>query len=263
MPRSLSAFSTGRPEEPAPITQTFGNCWAIRIHLDRNRHAAAANDAFAGRHVFGGEYHRAISLGARMKRIALLIALASCTWLAWAAESGRFLGKVVVEWLDDDPFIPGMRLAEDFGYVDGAGKTWLAPKSVVVDGRALPLIFRDGFGGPFVGQYRKTSVLYDHYCRTMSEPWKDVHRMFYHAAVSEGVDDAEAKLMYMTLYAGGLRWEMKGSTCYTHCHVSASALTWKPDLQTVDLKSVAGWIRQSSPSLDEIDARLNEVIKRP
>ena len=42
--------------------------------------------------------------------------------------------------------------------------------------------------------------------------------------------------MYMTLYASGLRWEPKGSSCYTHCHTNAAQLTWKPDLQDLDLK---------------------------
>jgi len=198
-----------------------------------------------------------------MRKFGLLLGLAGCCWLTLAAEPGRFIGKVVVEWLDDDPFIPGIRLMEDFAFEDARGTTWLAPKGAVLDGRSVPLVFRDQFGVPFLGQYRKSSVLYDHYCNSMSEPWKAVHRMFYHAAVTEGVDDIEARLMYMTLYAGGLRWEMKGSSCYSHCHTSAAALTWKPDIQNVDLKSVAGWIRQSSPDLYAIDARMDEIIKRP
>jgi len=69
--------------------------------------------------------------------------------------------------------------------------------------------------------------------------------------------------MYMTLYAGGLRWEMKGSTCFRGCHASAAALTWKPEIQDLDLRPISAWIRQSSPDLDAIDARLNEIIRKP
>src|SRR5262245_34093100 len=120
------------------------------------------------------------------KFILLLVAALSCS----AAERGHFVGKVMLEWLDDDPFIQRMRLLEDFGFQDARGKTWIADKGAVLDGRSLPLLFRDTFGLPFEGTYRKTSVLYDHYCRTMSEPWRDVHRMFYFASVTEGVEDS-------------------------------------------------------------------------
>jgi len=198
-----------------------------------------------------------------MKNVWLMLTMAGCCALTAAAEPGHFIGKVMVEWLDDDPFIPRMRLLEDFGFQDAQGKIWLADKGAVLDGRSLPLVFRDWFGLPFEGQYRKTSVLYDHYCRAMGEPWRDVHRMFYVGAVAEGVEDTEAKLMYMALYAGGLRWELKGSSCFRGCHASASALTWKPEIQNLDLKPVAAWIRQSSPSLEAIDEHLDGIIKKP
>jgi hypothetical protein len=212
---------------------------------------------------FASEYDSAFIEGIAMSRVALLLVLVAGCALALAADSARFVGRVVVEWLDDDPFIPSLRLVEDFGFQDGQGNTFLVPKGSVLDGRSLPPTFRDLFGGPFVGQYRKTSVIYDHLCRSMSEQWKVADRLFYHAAVAEGVEDNEAKQMYMTLYAGGLRWEPKGSTCYSHCHTSASALTWKPDLQDLDLKPIAGWIRETSPSVEAIDAKLDQLIKRP
>jgi hypothetical protein len=198
-----------------------------------------------------------------MKKLPLLLATAFLCSAVGAADPAHFLGKVMLEWLDDDPFIPRMRLLADFSFQDARGRTWIAERGAVLDGRSLPLVFRDAFGLPFEGQYRKTSVLYDHYCRAMSEPWRDVHRMFYYAAVAEGVEDNEAKLMYMALYAGGLRWEMKGSSCFRGCHASAASLTWKPEIQELDLKPAAAWIRQTSPQLDAIDQHLDSIIKKP
>jgi hypothetical protein len=201
-----------------------------------------------------------------MKKLLLLLVLLAAVMgcsAVQAADPARFIGKVAVEWLDDDPFIPRMRLLEDFGFQDARGKSWVAQKGSVLDGRSLPLVFRDMFGSAFQGSYRKTSVLYDHYCHAMSEQWPEVHRMFYAASIAEGVDETEARLMYMALYAGGLRWEMKGSTCFRGCHASAAALTWKPEIQDLDLRPINAWIRQSSPDLDGIDARLNEVIRKP
>jgi hypothetical protein len=198
-----------------------------------------------------------------MKKFLWLLAAVACCSAVAAGQSGHFLGKVVVEWLDDDPFISRMRLLEDFGFEDALGRTWVADKGSVIDGRSLPLVFRDWFGLPFEGPYRKTALIYDHYCQTMSEPWRGVHRMFYFASIAEGADESEAKLMYMALYAGGLRWEMKGSSCYRGCHASAAALTWKPEIQELDLKPTAAWIRQSAPDLDAIDAHLDAIIAKP
>jgi hypothetical protein len=197
-----------------------------------------------------------------MNKLLLLLAATILCRAAVAADPGHFAGKVVVEWLDD-PFIPSMRLQEDFSFQDARGKKWLAPKDAVLDGRSLPPVFRDAFGPAFLGQYRKTSVLYDHYCRAMSESWRDVQRMFYGASLAEGVDEPEAKLMYMTLYAGGARWEMKTSSCFSHCHAAAPSLAWKPDIRDLDLTPLVAWIRQASPDLDAIDARLDSVIRRP
>jgi hypothetical protein len=74
------------------------------------------------------------------KFLTLLAATILCR-AALAADPGHFAGKVVVEWLDD-PFIPSMRLQEDFSFQDARGKKWLAPKDAVLDGRSLPPVFR-------------------------------------------------------------------------------------------------------------------------
>jgi len=189
-------------------------------------------------------------------------ALVACT-VAAAADIGRFTGKVVVEWLDDDPFVRKMKLLEDFGFQEPDGRLWVARKGAVLDGVSIPLVFRDNVGLPFDGAYRRASVVYDYYCRLMSEPWRDVHRMFYQASLADGVGEIDAKVMYMTLYAGGPRWERRGSSCFGSCHAAAPSLTWEPALEGTDLKPVRVWVRQTNPSLDDIDRRLDAVLKRP
>jgi hypothetical protein len=200
---------------------------------------------------------------APMKSLWLLLASPVVCSAVLAADTAHFIGKVAVEWLDDDPFIPGMRLIEDFGFADPRGKRWIAQQGAVLDGRSLPLLFRDTFGLPFEGQYRKTAVVYDHYCHAMNESWRQVQRMFYDAAVTEGVDPIEARLMYVTLYASGLRWEMKDSSCFRGCHAAAASLTWKPASADIDFTPVMSWVRESAPNLDQIDQRLDGLIKRP
>jgi len=181
---------------------------------------------------------------------------------ALCAAEGRFVGKVVVEWLDD-PFVPKLQLRQDFGFVDQAGKLWLAPQGQVLDGASIPLLFRDMIGMPFTGDYRRTSIVYDYYCQAMSEPWRDVHRMFYFASVTEGAGEANAKVMYAALYAAGLRWEMPGSSCFRSCHAAAPSLTWRPQVEDKDVRPVVDWIRQANPTLEEIDARVDATLKKP
>jgi len=182
--------------------------------------------------------------------------------VALSGVQGRFVGKVVVEWLDD-PFVPKLQLREDFGFEDQAGKLWLARQGQVLDGGSIPLVFRDMIGMPFVGNYRRTSIIYDYYCQVMNEPWRDVQRMFYHASLTEGADEVNAKIMYAALYAAGLRWEMPGSRCFRSCHAAAPSLSWKPQVEDKDVRPVADWIRQDNPGLDEIDARVDATVKKP
>ena len=179
-----------------------------------------------------------------------------------SAAQGRFVGKVVVEWLDD-PFVAKLQLREDFGFEDQAGKLWLARQGQVLDGASIPLVFRDMIGMPFVGTYRRASIIYDYYCQAMSEPWRDVHRMFYYASLTEGAGEVNAKIMYAALYAAGLRWEMRGSSCFRSCHAAASSLSWKPQVEDKDVRPVADWIRQANPGLEEIDARVDAAVKKP
>ncbi len=155
---------------------------------------------------------------------------------------------MVVEWLDD-PFVAKLQLREDFGYEDRAGKLWLARQGQVLDGASIPPAFRDMIGMPFVGDYRRTSVVYDYYCHVMSEPWRDVHRMFYDASLTEGVSEVNAKVMYAALYAAGLRWEMPGSSCFRSCHAAAPSLTWKPQVEERDVETRGRMDQADEPCL--------------
>jgi len=198
-----------------------------------------------------------------LKRLAALAAGCCLAAWSWAAEAPGFIGKVVVEWLDDDPFVPRMRLVEDFGFRDVRGRQWLAEKDRVLDGRSIPLVFLDMIGPPFAGEYRKSAVVYETQCYAMQLPWREVHRMFYDASRAEGVPETDAKLMYLALYAGGLRWEQRGSSCFSHCHTARSSLSWMPLTTAEEIKPVADWIRQVNPRLDQIDRRVDMTVMKP
>lgn len=139
------------------------------------------------------------SLGVALLALAAYRALRSDR----LSDFGRFEGRVVATWDDDGR---NMTLIEDFAYVDPAQKRWDAPKHSVVNGASIPQTFWSLIGGPFEGQYRNASVVHDVYCVSMSEPWEDVHRMFYHACRCGGVGEGKAKLLYFAVYHYGPRW---------------------------------------------------------
>ena len=130
-----------------------------------------------------------------MKRWLAMLAAALLPAGVQGEDHGRFEGAVTVEWLDSDPFLFTFRLLRDFTYRDGKGKAWTVPGGKVIDGKSVPPLFMDRIGHPFDGGFRKSAVVYDYATQTMSEPWPATQRMFYEAALAEGVPSAEAKAM--------------------------------------------------------------------
>ncbi len=202
-------------------------------------------------------------LGAHSIGFVLLSASLLAFSSACADSPAAFIGKVVVEWLDD-PFVQKMRLAADFAFQDAEGKTWLARAGQVVDGRAFPPVAQMLAGPPLSGEYRKAFVVYESYARHMTEPWRAVDRMLYGASRTEGMDEIDAKVVYAAAYAAGSRWETKAtSTCFGSCHAAAPSLTWRPAVNETDLRRWGDWVRANNPALNEIDAHLDAEIRRP
>ncbi|HEY4294778.1 DUF1353 domain-containing protein [Luteibacter sp.] len=115
----------------------------------------------------------------------------------------HYIGTVIATWLDNGR---EMRLEADFTYVDPANLTWVSPKGAVVDGASIPRPAWPFIGGPFEGRYREASVIHDVACDQRIKPWQAVHRVFYEAMRTSGVDIVRAKIMYAAVLAGGPRW---------------------------------------------------------
>lgn len=143
-----------------------------------------------------------------MKRCFITIALLLLPALATAEEWGQFLGTVRAEWLEDGR---RMRLLDNFGYRDPAGRTWTTPRGTIVDGASIPRVFWTYIGGPFEGKYRNASVLHDFECDERKRPWKAVHRLFYNASRRAAVGPIKAKIMYGAVFHFGPRWEQHAS----------------------------------------------------
>ncbi len=116
---------------------------------------------------------------------------------------GSYAGSPKVTFLPDGR---EFSLLEDFSYTDPNGETWTAPQGARADGASIPRVLWPIMGGPLEGEYRDASIIHDFYCSKRHKPWKAVHRVFYDAMLTSGVQDAKALLMYAGVYMGGPRW---------------------------------------------------------
>ncbi|MGE0628876.1 MAG: DUF1353 domain-containing protein [Hyphomicrobiaceae bacterium] len=88
------------------------------------------------------------------------------------SQAQTFQGDVVATWLRDGR---QMELVKSFAFVDSRGRKWPVPKGAKVDGASIPRVLWSAIGSPYLGKYRRASVVHDYYCDTMSRPWKEVH----------------------------------------------------------------------------------------
>lgn len=179
-------------------------------------------------------------------RALRLVAILSCTMVAFSdASRAQFNGEVVAKWLDDGR---RMELMEAFGFTDPNGQHWEVPKGAIVDGASIPQILWSIVGSPYTGQYRKASVIHDHYCDIMARPWRAVHQAFFDASIAEGNSSSIAKLMYAAVFRWGPRWEYVDGKPSKMRHVMS-----EPTVN--DIKELDAWISRRNPTLREIEKR--------
>lgn len=118
----------------------------------------------------------------------------------------HFEGQVRTQWLRHRGPDRKMRLLEDFVFVDDQNVRWEAPAGSIIDGASIPEGLWSIAGTPYVGDYRRGSVVHDVACQQQARPHEDVHRMFYDAIVTDGVPQAQALKMYVAVRLFGPRW---------------------------------------------------------
>lgn len=99
-----------------------------------------------------------------------------------------------------------MQLLEDFSYVDPDGLEWKAGRTSVVDGASIPRALWSSVGPPFVGDYRRASVVHDVACEKREAPSEAVHLMFYYAMRADGMGWVKANVMYQAVKRFGPNW---------------------------------------------------------
>ena len=158
-------------------------------------------------------------------------------------------------------FIEQYRTTSEMIYRQADGRVWITPAGSVVDGRGFPRLFVDLFGPPLSSHFVKTAVAYDYSVKSKHHPWASAQNMVYEAMRIEGATQAEANLTFMLLRATGTRWATQGpSNCFSRCHGPNAKLEWRPVVKDGDILGLVDWARNELLSLDEIDAKVADVI---
>lgn len=175
---------------------------------------------------------------------------------------GRFEGEVVGVW---SPNGRDMTLREDFVYIDRRQKRWEAPSGSVVNGASIPRVFWTGIGGPFEGRYRNGSVIHDVACVEMTEPWEDVHKMFYDACRCGGVGEKKAKLIYWAVQSFGPRWKTVEKTSPDGAKTVQVSERIAPPPPPANIAAIAEeFFETNNPTVEEIEtltvAEIQEAV---
>lgn len=101
-----------------------------------------------------------------------------------------------------------MILLEDFAFVDKDTYRWEAPAGSEIDGASIPSFLWSAVGSPYVGNFRRASVVHDVACFRKTESSKAVHKMFYEAMLVDGVPIGKAQQMYTAVRLFGPTWRL-------------------------------------------------------
>ena len=168
---------------------------------------------------------------------------------------GYYTGAPATRWNPDGLT---MTLLSELHYTDPHGIVWVAPAGSTVNGASIPRSLWSLMGGPFEGKYRDASVLHDVSYEQHKRPWQDCDRMFYNAMRCSGVSAVEAGTMYYALRKFGHHWKApKAEPVKVGDEMVARAEEVRPAIPVNrgDLNATRDWIRNSDPSLQQIERR--------
>lgn len=197
----------------------------------------------------------------RLRDIAFSLCVSITLWAEIAlGGQGRFEGELRIESVDTS-FETAVRLMENFAYRDSKGKVWQAERDQVFDGAGFPPLFRDVIGSPLESAHPKSGIVYEAMTQKMRDNWEGSRRMFLEAAIAEGVEPVEAKVMYFLLGVQGSRWETPDSRCFGSCHVPGKPLYWRPVVKEPRVVRLVDWVRKTNPPIEDIDRAIAPAIR--
>jgi hypothetical protein len=106
-----------------------------------------------------------------------------------------------------------MTLLKPFSYTDKKGKKWEVPANAWINGATIPRALWSIVGSPFVGKYRRASIIHDFYVGEGNNPnvtfsiRRAADKMFYRACRTDGISRRKAVVLYIGVSLGS--WASK------------------------------------------------------
>lgn len=173
-----------------------------------------------------------------------------------------FIGEVVTRWLTEpDGAHRNMELTQPFAFIDPSGKRWEAAAGRVVNGASIPGVLWNSVGPPYVGNYRRATVLHDVACEDKTEPYLAVHRMFYDAMRADGVSRTRAFVMYQAVRRFGPSWQLGPAPAMAATAFTAAEPATIADMDRLEAASERA-LDELGPtaSLDDLDSRVDTLF---
>ena len=98
-----------------------------------------------------------------------------------------------------------MEMLELFWFDDGHGKTWQAEKGAKINGASIPRPLWSRLGSPYIGEYRRASIVHDVACRQAGKDYGlrlAADRMFFRACLVGECSKFQAMLLYVGVRIG-------------------------------------------------------------
>ena len=116
-----------------------------------------------------------------------------------------FSGEPECLWLTEDDADRRMRLLKAFAFIDRAGRKWEAPVDACIDGASIPSSLWALIGAPFVGNYRRASIVHDCAVRRANGDFfarRQADKMFYEACRAGGCSVGFSIMLYIGVRIG-------------------------------------------------------------
>lgn len=84
------------------------------------------------------------------------------------------------------------KLMAMFGYRDSDGKHWRVPAGYVTDGASIPRLLWSVVGSPYDADHLRAAIVHDYFCDIHRRTWRETHRVFYEALLTNGVPSTKA-----------------------------------------------------------------------
>lgn len=117
----------------------------------------------------------------------------------------QFSGLPETRWETGDRI---MTLLKPFSYTDKNGKEWKVKKDAWLNGATIPRTLWTIVGSPYVGKYRRASIVHDFYVgegkndNVTYRERRKADKMFYRACRTDGVKQKYATALYIAVSLG-------------------------------------------------------------